>query len=81
MNVATNLTDLEALRKSPGWQLVIAAFTEQMEKARIPPMVTGSIDEIAISAVSRSAAYQAFLYARDKMLGELIERERKAAQE
>ena len=77
----TNLRTLQSFKQSPAWYLVVGVLTEQMDKALVPPMVSGTMDEIAIASISRSASYQALRWVRDDMLKEMIERERKASQE
>ena len=78
---AANLAALQSLKQSPAWSLILAALTEQMNRALVPAIRSGTVDEIAIAAISRAASYEALGWVRDRMLSELIERERKAAQE
>lgn len=78
---ALKITELQALRQSAGWQLVTEALTAEMNKSLIPSQITGSLDEIAIATVSRSAAYATLLWVRDSMITQLLERERKAISE
>ena len=78
---AVNIVALHDLERSAVWSLIDAVLTEQANKALVPTSVTGTLDEIAIATISRSATYQALVWARDRMIGEMIERERKAVDE
>lgn len=78
---ALKITEIQALRQSVGWQLVTEALTAEMNKVLIPPQITGTVDEIAIATISRSAAYASLLWVRDSMISQLLERERKAISE
>lgn len=80
-NPGENLGELERLAKSSVWQLLTDVLTTEMNKALVPPSVTGTMDAIAIATISRSATYTALTWVRDKMLGEVIEREKRALAE
>jgi hypothetical protein len=72
---------LKALIATDGWRLIIESLTSEMDKALVPAPTYGTLDEIAIAAISRSASYHALKWVRDDMIGQVITRERKAAQE
>lgn len=78
---ASNLADLDRLAKSSVWALVIAVLDEQMAKELIPPLVVGTVDEIATATITRSARYRAFEWVRNRMLTEMIAREKQALAE
>lgn len=80
-NPAENLGELERLAKSPVWALIVTVLDEQMAKELIPPQVVGTMDEIAIATITRSARYRAFEWVRNRMLTEMIAREKKVLAE
>lgn len=80
-NPAENLAALQQLKASPVWVLLIETLTAEMNKSLIPPAVTGTMDAIAIATISRSATYTALAWVRDRMLTEMITREKKALDE
>lgn len=77
---ATNLGELERLAKSSVWQLITEVLTAEMNKSLVPSG-GATIDAIAISAISRAATYAALDWVRNRMLTELIAREKKALAE
>lgn len=80
-NPAANLGYLQDLAESPGWQVVCEALAAEINKSLIPTLATGTVDSIAIAAISRAATYAALDWVRNRMLAEIIAREKKALAE
>ena len=81
-NPGENLGELERLAKSSVWSLIVGVLDEKIAQQMTPPQIAGlSIDDIAIATISKSAMYQAFDWMRNRMLTEMIAREKKALAE